>query len=71
MKNEDFSEKPLVEQVYDELFADIEKIGEFDEVTIKTLKQLAASDELKKAGKVTDAIKIRVAKGNETAGTGN
>ena len=71
MKNEDFSKKPLVKQIYDELFANIGKHDAFDEGTIKTLKQLAAKGELKKSGKVAGAIKITVAKKDETAGTGN
>jgi hypothetical protein len=71
MKHEDFSKKPLVEQIYDELFDNIEKHAAFNEGTIKTLKQLAAKGELKKSGKVMEAIKITVAKKDETAGTGN
>jgi uncharacterized protein YjgD (DUF1641 family) len=71
MKNKDFNKKPLVKQIYDELFANIEKHDAFDERTIKTLKQLAAKGELKKFVKVTEAIKVIVAKEDETAGTGN
>jgi hypothetical protein len=70
MKNDDLS-KPLVEQIYDELFANIEKHDEFNEETIKTLKQLASKGELKKPAKVMEAIKTTVAKKDETAGTGN
>ncbi len=65
MKNDDLS-KPLVEQIYDELFANIEKYDEFGEEAIKTLKQLASKGELKKHGKVMGAIKVPVAKKDET-----
>ena len=71
MKHEDFSKKPLVEQIYDELFDNIEKHNEFDEETIKTMKQLALKGELKKHGKVMENIKGAVAKKDETTGTGN
>jgi len=69
MENKDFSKKPLVEQVYDELFANIDKHDEFDEGTIKTLRLLAAKGELKKTGRIMGAIKATVAKEDETAGT--
>ena len=69
MKNEDFSKKPLVKQIYDELFVNIETLGEFDKGTVKTLKQLAAKGELKKFGKVAKAIKVTVEKEDETSGT--
>jgi hypothetical protein len=62
MDNEDFGKKLLIDQIYDELFANIEKHDEFDEETIKTLKQLASKGELKKHGKVVGAIKVPVAK---------
>ena len=71
MKNENLSKKPLVEQIYDELFTNIEKHNAFDIETINTLRQMAAKDELKKSGKVTEAIKVPVKEKNETAGTGN
>jgi len=69
METEDFSKKPLVEQIYDELFANIEKHDEFDEGMIKTMNQLAARGELKKHGKVMGAIKATVVKKDETTGT--
>ena len=61
----------LVEQIYDELFANIEKHGEFDEGTIKGLEQLAVKGELKKHRKVVGVIKVTAAKEDETTGTGN
>jgi hypothetical protein len=70
MKNDDLR-KPLVEQIYDELFANIEKHDEFNEETIKTMKQLASKSELKKYGKVMEAIKVPMAKNNEGTGTRN
>jgi len=70
MNNDNFS-KPLVEQIYDELFANIETLSEFDKGTIKTLKQMATKGELKKHAKVTGAIKVSMVKDNETTGTGN
>ena len=70
MKNDDIR-KTLVEQIYDELFANIEKHDEFDEEEIKTLKKLAAKGELKKPGKVMGAIKLSVEKKDETTGTRN
>jgi hypothetical protein len=71
MKDQDLSKKPLVEQIYDELFANIEKHDEFDEGTIKILKQFAVKGELKKSGKVMEAIKTTVAKKDEATGTRN
>jgi len=71
MESEDFSKRPLVEQIYDELFANIEKHNEFDEGVIRTIKQLAANGELKKHGKVMEAIKEMGAKKDEITGTGN
>ena len=69
MKNEDFSKKTLIEQIYDELFSNIETHNVFDEGTIKTLKQMAAKGELKKPAKVTGAIKVPMENDNETTGT--
>lgn len=69
MDKEDFSKKPLIEQIYDELFANIEKHDTFDKGTIDTLKRMSAKGELKKPSKVKGAIKI--SKENETTGTGN
>jgi len=62
MKNEDFSKKPLVEQIYNELFVNIEKHDEFDEETVKTLMELAMKGELKKSSKVMQTIKLTTAK---------
>jgi len=71
MKKDDFSKKPLVEQIYDELFDNIGKHNEFDEGTIRTLKLLAVKGELKKVSEIARAIKVTVGKEDETDGTGN
>lgn len=71
MDNEDLSKKPLIEQIYDELFANIEMHDTFDEGTIETLKQIAVKGEMKKPAKVKGAIKVTMSKENETTGTGN
>jgi hemerythrin len=71
MDAEDFSKRPLVEQIYDELFANIEKHNEFDEGVIETIKQLAANGELKKHGKVIEALKEMGTEKDETTRTGN
>lgn len=49
--------KSLLEQIFDEMFADIEGREEFDAQAIQHLKQLAISGDLMKAKKVTKAIK--------------
>ena len=69
MKKEDFSKKPLIEQIYDELFDNIETHNAFDEGTINTLKQMAVKGEMKKPAKVTGAIKVTKENDNETTGT--
>jgi len=50
-------QKSLVEQVLDDMFANIEQLEEFDAHTLQRLKQLAASGNLKKATRVIQAIK--------------
>ena len=67
MENRNVSKKPLVRQVYDELFTSIEALVEFDETTINKLKFLSSNGKLKKKGKVLDAIKK--ANDNETTRT--
>jgi len=49
--------KSLVEQIFDEMFVEIEGRDVFDEQGIEKLKQLAASGELKKPAIVTRVIK--------------
>jgi hypothetical protein len=71
METQDFNKKPLVEQIYDELLANIEKHDAFDQRAITRLKQMAAKGELKRPTEVMGAIKVPIAKHNETTGTGN
>jgi len=70
MEAEDISKRSLLEQIYDELFANIEKHNEFDEGLTRTIKQLATNGELKKHQKVVDVLRETGEK-NETSGTGN
>ncbi len=51
-------EKPLVEQILDEMFAVIEVREEFDTPTIEKLKQLVKSGDLTKVKQVDKAIKL-------------
>ena len=71
MEIDDFTKKPLIEQIHDELLANLENHDEFDEGVIRTVQQLATKGELKRHGKVMDAIKLRAARKDETAGTRN
>jgi hypothetical protein len=71
METEDVSKKTLIEQIYVELFANIEKHDEFDKTTITSLKQIAAKGELKKHAKAIEAIKELELEKDETARTGN
>ena len=50
-------QKSLIEQIFDEMFANIEGREEFDVQTVQKLKQLARSGDLKKAPQVMKAIK--------------
>lgn len=70
-KKEIFNQKPLIEQIYDEFLENIECLDEFDTVNIQKLKELAKEGELNKYAKVTSAIKIKMGKKDEIAGTGN
>ena len=66
MKNLDIN-KPLIEQIYDELFVNIETFEEFDRERVKMLRQLTINGELKKYAKTIGAIKETLAKKDETA----
>jgi hypothetical protein len=50
-------QKPLVEQILDEMFAILQSQEEFDDETITKLKHLAASGDLQKPARVTQVIK--------------
>ena len=54
---EETAQKSLIEQILDDMFANIEEREEFDADTIQKLKQLAKSGGLKKAPRVIRAIK--------------
>ena len=58
MVEENAIEKPLVEQILNEMFAIIEVREEFDAPTIEKLKQLVISGDLTKAKQVDKAIKF-------------
>ena len=49
--------KSLVEQIFDEMFVEIQGRGVFDEQVIEKLKELAANGELKKPAIITTVIK--------------
>lgn len=50
-------QKPLLEQIFDEMFDNLEGREEFDFETIQALKQLTQSGDLKKEASVSKAIK--------------
>lgn len=58
MGEENAIEKPLVEQILNEMFAIIEVREEFDTPTVEKLKQLGKSGDLTKAKQVDKAIKL-------------
>ena len=58
MGEENAIEKPLIEQILDEVFVIIEVRGEFDTATIEKLKQLVKSGDLTKAKQVDKAIRL-------------
>lgn len=64
---DDSVKKPLVNQIWDELFANIKENEAFDDETIQALTQLAKTNELKKLGKAKEAIKTKVAKQDEAS----
>ena len=50
--------KSLLEQILDEMFANLEKRDEFDSNAIHKLRQLASSGNLTKQREVTEAIRF-------------
>ncbi|MHC4620788.1 MAG: hypothetical protein ACYTEQ_23835 [Planctomycetota bacterium] len=66
MGKKDYYEKPLIEQIYDELFAEIVGHTEFDADLVNALKELAAKGELKKFKEVSETIKAMTGKHGET-----
>jgi len=57
MTHENLIHKSLVEQIFDQMFANLEGREEFDKETIDKLKHLAASGDLQKPARVTKVIK--------------
>ncbi len=51
-------QKPLLEQILDEMFLSIEKQEEFDAETIEKLKKLATSGDLRKANVVIRSVSV-------------
>jgi len=71
MAEENFIQKSLLEQIIDEMFANIEGQKEFDAQTLGQLRGLAAKGDLNKFIEVNEAIKPTLRGEHETAGTGN
>jgi len=57
MEEEITIQKSLVEQIFDEMFVQLEGRVEFDTTAIQKLRQLTISGNLSKATRVTEAIK--------------
>ncbi len=61
-------QKPLTEQILDEMFASIEGLEEFDAQTLQQLKQVTKGGGLTKATQVVKALKFMPKENsNETA----
>jgi len=50
-------QKPLVEDILDQMFAELERREEFDPATIENLRKLRTEGTLKKTPKVREVIK--------------
>jgi hypothetical protein len=61
--------KPLIAQIFDAMFANMEGSQDFDAKTLGELKRLATRGELKKAAEVARAIKSGGDERSESAGT--
>jgi hypothetical protein len=57
MADRDYYEKPLIEQICEQLFAEIEGHTEFDTATVKGLRRLAARGDLRKFKEVCETVK--------------
>lgn len=53
-------QKTLLEQIFNEMFVNLEKEKEFDEVLIQRLQNLAENNSLSNTVKVVEAIKLSV-----------
>lgn len=65
MANQSNVQKPISEQIYDELFLRLKKEG-FDTASIESLRQLAQGGELTKATEVINIINLKPENLNET-----
>ena len=50
-------QKPLVEQILDEMFSNLEQLEEFDREALERLKELAGSGNLRRTPQVIQALK--------------
>ncbi|UCE07285.1 MAG: hypothetical protein JSW07_04425 [bacterium] len=66
MKEEETNNISLVEKILNTMFESIETKDEFDEASIKKIKELISKDELHKFKKISDAIKPNEGEDNET-----
>jgi len=71
MKEEKHIEKSLLEQIFDEMFANIEGRKEFDTQTLGKLRGLAAKGGLNKFVEINEAIKPTPRGEHENSGVGN
>jgi len=58
MTKESNTQKPLLIQIYDEMFRIIEESKKFNEVEIQNFKKLAYQDNFNKQMSIIDAIKL-------------
>ena len=56
ISNKTLSNKSLVEQIFDEMMINLEKIEEFDKHTVEDLKQLIKNGDITKTDKVIDIL---------------
>lgn len=66
MTEEHVIEKPLIEQIVDEMLNIIEKQEEFDPQTITNLKSLALDGKLTKKTQVIETIKLESRENHES-----
>lgn len=57
MTEESHIQKPLIEQIYDEMFKIIEKNKKFNEVEIQNLREIAYTELFKNEKSIVNAIK--------------
>lgn len=59
MTQEDAQYKPLIKQIFDDMFSRIEDCDEFDTSTFQNLKQIAASGNLARVARVTEVLQAK------------